>query len=299
MYALSILIPTYNNCCLPLVKALVEQAEAIADLTYEVLVAEDGSTDSPSLESNRPIGQLAHCRHIEREKNVGRAAIRNFLAREAQYEYVLFIDSHMSVVRSDYLMRYLALTRSSHALVYGGYTITRTPPEGKGNLRYAYELSCIDAQSAENRSRQPYQNFHTSNFMVRRDIILSHPLDERFKHYGYEDVLLGKALLLAGIHILHIDNPVGFDHFESNGRFMEKTDEALSALHTFRAELQGYSRLLALTDRLGRWHLTPLISGLYRLTGKAIRRRLSGSSPTPTLFKVYKLLRMASLHGTP
>ncbi len=294
MFSLSILIPTYNSPCLSLVEALARQAGAIADLRYEVIVAEDGSTDTTSLEVNRAIGQLAHCRHIERKVNVGRAAIRNFLAREAQYEYLLFIDSHMSVVRNDYLKRYIELTHPQETLLYGGYTITRTPSEGRGNLRYAYELSCLDNQSAEKRSRQPYSNFHTSNFLVRRDIFLSHPLDERFKHYGYEDVLWGKTIFLAGIPIHHIDNPLGFDHFESNTRFMEKTDEALSTLRTFSSELRGYSRLLNLTDRLSRWHLTPFLRFLYRLTGKAIRRNLIGASPSLTLFKVYKLLRMVS-----
>ena len=46
--SLSILIPTYNNECLELVRDLQAQASILSstnDLEYEILVADDGSTD--------------------------------------------------------------------------------------------------------------------------------------------------------------------------------------------------------------------------------------------------------------
>ncbi len=88
---LSILIPTYNNVCIELVRSLQAQASLLSspsesssessDFKYEILVADDGSTDKATIEGNRIINTLPHCRYMEREKNVGRAVIRNFLAK--------------------------------------------------------------------------------------------------------------------------------------------------------------------------------------------------------------------------
>ena len=120
-------------------------------------------------------------------------------------------------------------------------------------------------------------------------------LDARFKHYGYEDVLFGKTLKEAGIEVFHIDNPLGFQHFESNERFMDKTDEGLQTLWSFHEELRGYSRLLALVERLKRWHLAWIPRCLFRWTGKTLRNHLTGPHPTLLAFKVYRLGKMAEL----
>ena len=53
--ALSILIPTYNYCCLSLVESLHAQATAQDGLSFEILVADDGSTDAATVSANRAI----------------------------------------------------------------------------------------------------------------------------------------------------------------------------------------------------------------------------------------------------
>ena len=284
--SLSILIPTYNDVCVDLVSALSGQASSVDGLEYEILVADDGSTDKHCVEHNRAISRLPNCRYIERTMNVGRACIRNFLAREARFEKLLFIDSHMSVISPDYLKNYLLCYE--HLLAYGGYTIDTDNPQ-PGSLRYMYEKSCIASQDYRKRREQPYSNFHTSNFMISREVMLRYPLDERFRHYGYEDVLYGKTLKSAGIPIVHIDNALGFSRFESNKRFLEKTLEGLRTLYIFRQELSGYSRLLDLCGKFGRWKLSWLIRVIYLIIGGAVRRNLIGSHPSVLLFKVFRL----------
>ena len=290
---LSILIPTYNQVCVALVRSLQAQAEQESDLVYEILVGDDGSTDSAVLEANKSINTLPHCRYFIRDANIGRSAIRNYLAREASHDLLLFIDSHMSVVSNDYIARYLRCRY--HDLVYGGYSISKSTAKPKGNLRLSYELSCISQQRAEERALSPHAHFHTCNFMVHREVMLRHPLDERFTRYGYEDVLFGKTLKEAGVNIFHIDNPLGFNHFESNKRFMEKTDEGLQTLWDFHEELRGYSRLLTLAERLEQWHLAWLPRCFFRLAGKALHRHLTSSHPTLSAFKAYRLGKLCML----
>ena len=284
--ALSILIPTFNDLCVNLVDALRQQAEQ-ADIVYEILVADDGSTDADVIARNGEINQWEHCQYLRQARNIGRAAIRNFLANEAQYDWLLFIDSDMSMVRTDYLSQYL--TMSSAEVVDGGVCIGGDADAHKHNLRYCYEKAAEQEHTAERRQQNPYRDFHTANFLIRRDLMLTHPFDERFRRYGYEDVLFGKQLRADHIAITHIDNPMGFCTFESNPDFVAKTEEGLQTLSQFRDELRGYSRMLTFVEGI---HI-PLIVSLIRLThrlfGPLIRRNLCGNHPNLRLFGLYKL----------
>ena len=284
--ALSILIPTYNDLCVNLVEALRQQAEQ-ADIAYEILVADDGSTNEDVIRENSEISQWPHCQYLRQPENIGRAAIRNFLAKQARYDHLLFIDSDMSMVRTDYLANYLAM--SSAEVIDGGVCIGGDPDALKHNLRYRYEKAVEEEHTAECRQQNPYRDFHTANFLIRRDLMLTHPFDERFRYYGYEDVLFGKQLRADRIAITHIDNPMGFCTFESNPDFMAKTEEGLQTLSQFRDELRGYSRMLTFVEGI---HI-PLIVSLIRLThrlfGSFIRRNLCGHHPYLPLFSFYKL----------
>ena len=286
--SLSIQIPTYNNVCLELVKSLQAQAAALPDFEYEILVADDGSTDRLTIYENRKIRSLPYCRYIEREKNVGRAAIRNFLAEEALHPWLLFIDSNMQVIHPQYLTTYLQSEESD--VIYGGHQIKRNDEKYQHTLRYIFE--CIGTQNADYKQRQanPYGDFHTSNFMVRQDIMLQYPLDERFITYGYEDVLWGKTLQENQIKILHIDNTLGYDNFIGNMSFLYKTEESLRTLNQFKEELQGYSKVLDYALKMKRWHLYPFCQKLYPLLSLPIKARLTGNKPSIFWFNIYKLL---------
>lgn len=284
-YELSILIPTYNGTCLELVRSLSRQAEAVGELAYEIIVADDGSTDQACIEANRPIETLPHCLYIVRGVNGGRAVIRNFLARKARYDLLLFIDGDMSIVRHDFLTHYLQHAETE--VVYGGYCLGEVP-EGR-NLRYIYEKDAEAAHTAQQRRRQPYRDFHTCNFMVSREVMLKQPFDERFRHYGYEDVLWGKQLRQAGIAITHIDCPVGFYDFEDNPHFVAKTEEGLRTLYEFRSELRGYNGLLTVVNGIHLGIVRWAICLWHRLFGAVERRMLCGSRPCLTVFKLYKL----------
>ena len=164
MKHLSILIPTYNDPCLALVNTLQQQAEE-AGICYEIIVADDASTDDAVKQHNRQINLLPHCRVEERKENVGRAVIRN-------------VDSDMVVCRQDYLKCY-AHTDDNELVVDGGICVDNVQ---KDNLRALYEKSAEPRHTAALRQQSPYQHLHTANILIRRDIMLSHPFDARFRH---------------------------------------------------------------------------------------------------------------------
>lgn len=279
MRELSILIPTFNDPCSTLVRNLHQQAEALG-MTYEILVADDGSTQQKVLEENRSINALPHCQLIERGVNTGRASIRNFLTQQARYAWLLFIDSDMVVCRNDYLRKYASCEETS--IVDGGVVIGACKPS---NLRSLYEKAAESKHTPEERQLSPYRDFHTANFMIKRELMLHQSFDERFKSYGYEDVLFGKAMEKASVPILHIDNPMSFEIFEENEHFVSKTEEGLRTLYQFRHELQGYSRLL---DRVQKLPHTP-IRWWHRLFGAIERKNLTSRHPSLWVFNIYKM----------
>ncbi len=283
MRDISILIPSYNYVCTSLVSELRRQASQLA-IGYEIIVADDGSSDTACTEANSKIGTWPQCRFIRMEKNIGRAAIRNMLAREASLEWLLFLDCDMETGSSNFLHTYATYDTDKDVLD-GGIGIGGRQDMLHGNIRFLYEKKASARHSAEMRSLAPYKSFRTTNFMVRRSVMLANPFDERFLHYGYEDVLFGKHLQQNGIQICHIDNPTVLTDYESNEVFIAKTEEAMRTLYTFRDDLQGYSRLLDRALRLPQW---PFVVW-HCLFGRWERKNLTGSWPLLALFDIYKI----------
>lgn len=290
---LSILIPEYNTCCIKLVKSIQEQVSLINDLIYEIIVADDGSTNEKEWASNQSISNWSNCLFIRRDVNVGRAKIRNFLAQKAKYPWLLFIDCDMSIQNSDYISKYL---QSEGDVIYGGYLTDNNPNKHINNLRYIYEKKAERTHTYIERRKNPYQDFHTSNFLIKREIMIRIPFDERFEHYGYEDVVFGRQLKENGIRINHINNPVIFEDFEDNEHFIIKTEEGLQTLSAFSNDLKGYSTLIKITTFLQRYHLINIIRMIYKITQKRIRKSLIGNHPKTFFFSFYKLGYFISIH---
>ncbi len=286
--SISILIPVFNNDCTPLVADLVAQAERLVGVEWEVLVAEDGSTDEDCVAVNHTVRKWPHCRHIIRKENIGRSRIRNLLGVEARHEWLLFIDSHMRVGKEDFLTTYLRAEAAD--VVDGDYVVAADEERWGHSLRYRYEMACMSQHTPVARRQRPYAGFHTANFMIRRDLFLDNPFQESFSEYGYEDVLFGANLEKRGTDILHIDNPVEFRYFESNSRFLEKTEAAMRSLSDHQEILGRHSRLLAFYHRLRCFGLHKVAAALYRLRGQSWRQRLAeGTKVSLHIFNAYRL----------
>ncbi len=279
------MLPVYNNVCFGLVQQIQEQTATIRDLRYEVIVIEDGSTDVEYMKRNSSIIGLRDCRYIVLEENIGRAAVRNLLAQQAKYDWLLFLDSDV-LLQPFFLEKYLDDHEEEADVICGGVRVLGDELLLQHNLRFKYEYNAQPHHLFELRQAKPYHNFRTPNFCIKRDVMLSTMFDERFKGYGYEDVLFGKTLHEKNISILHIDNPVILHGFENNREYVEKVEDAMRTLHTFRNELRGYSPILDLVEKskwmwvMKLWHF---------MFGWLERMNLIGKSPSLTILKFYKL----------
>ena len=291
MASLSVLIPVYNCNAYRLVTDLLAQKGWAMWERWEIIVADDASTDGACREANQKIAALPHCRYLLLERNKGRAAIRNYLVSVATTDYVLLIDGDMTLVSADFIQNY---ARHSAQVVYGGYCAIAP---SKNNLRYRCEVAALARQGVSQRRKHPYWHFHTCNYFIQRALALQIPLEESYTGYGYEDVAYGKALQQAGIPVAHIDNPVGFCLFEDNATFLDKTDAALHTLCQHYEELTDYVALIGMHRKLRGLHVDTLAALGYRCFGKRLRARLCCHAPL-LLFQAYKLMYFSYLYST-
>lgn len=285
---LSILIPTYDQVCYRLVADLHQQAEALG-IDHEIIVADDGSRDQVKQIANHKINDLASCRYIRRTENAGRAAIRNYLTQQAKGEWLLFCDSDGAIPAgaTDFLGTYLAAAELGK-IICGGITHPATCPDPTRRLRWKYE------RAYESKHGHVSQEFRSFCFLIPRAAALAVPFDERYRHYGYEDVKFGRDLQAAGYEIIGIDCPMLNTDIEPSPIFLRKTEEALRTAHLFQEDLRNDVGLLRLHHKLR--FLSPLMRLSYWLLERPLRRHLSESTnPSISLFNLYKLLYFNSL----
>ncbi len=293
---LSILIPTYNDSCSELVTELMAQAQSIDGLSYEIIIGDDGSTDLSIVESNNKLAEFENCRFLRYEINRGRSAIRNSLADNAQYNWLLFIDGgHMRICRDNFLLKYLS-SNEDWQVVYGGYCLSTPSDSGNGsNLRYKFECRSKRNSNAELRNRTSFEDFHSSNFMLHKYAASQIRFDERFTKYGYEDVIMGRDMRNSNFEVHHIDNPTMFTGYEDNKAFLRKTIESLHTLKEFENELQDYSKLIKHAHLLKNTGMSILVKHLFSIRKEKWIENLEGSNPSLLIFNLFKLGYFLSL----
>lgn len=299
---LSILIPTYNHCPSALVAALSAQGEALAadgteDFAFEIIVADDGSTDRSVAEELRQLDTIAGCRTLLLPANVGRAAIRNRLAREARGGFLLFIDADAGVEDCGFVRKMWA-DRLRADVVCGRVGLAPRPGRPGHELRYAYEQAAERQRPACRRMADPYARLSSFCLMMRRGGWETVGFDERCTEYGYEDVLLGLALEAHDFSILHTDHTLVHLGLDTNAGFLRKTEAAARTL----AGLGGTARRVAaaarIYDRLQRLHLAWTLGVLPPLL-PLLRRQLMSRHPWLPLFHLYKLGNYVRALGEP
>ena len=297
IHEISILIPTRNEVCLPQVQTLQQLASSVQGLEYEIIVSDDASTNQEVIQQNSQINEIEHCKLLLRDECAGRAANRNFLAHEAKYNWLLFLDCNVKIPNKHFLSNYLET--DSADVVNGGIFAETDKSFSNKNLRYMYEKKIEPRHTAQQRQKNPYKSFRTSNFMVRRNVMLDHSLDETVPGYGYEDVLWGKTLCENNIRIEHIDNPVVMTHFEDNEKYVTKVEEAMRTLYALRDELSDYSPLLNTVNILQKKHLATLFKQFFKNNAQRLRKNLTGASPSIRWLNVYKLWYYLSISDEP
>ncbi|MBQ3188306.1 MAG: glycosyltransferase family 2 protein [Bacteroidaceae bacterium] len=282
---LSILIPTKDYNCCKLVESLHAQCEA-ASLTHEIIVGEDGSS-SQGLSMNAAIDDIPQCRRVIQATNIGRAAIRNLLAKEAKCKNIMFIDSDAVVEHHDIIAKYTAALQDNEVVCGGLYHATTLDNIGC-SLRYKYEKKADKLRSAAERAKNPYDKFSTFCFAIRRRIFQKIEFSDKISKYGHEDTLFGRELQRRGIAIKHIDAPLLHSGLESNSVYLEKVRTSIETLVLVENEIES-TPLLQCYRKLQKLHLATPMAHIWRHTQRLLCRNLLGKNPSLTILGIYKI----------
>jgi glycosyltransferase involved in cell wall biosynthesis len=202
----SIVIPTYNRqpilakCLYALEQQAFPSHSPIEG--YEVVVVDDGSTDSTLEWLSRHASDLPHVRLLQ-QAHQGPAAARNLGVEAALGDTIIFIDSDL-VVTDQFLQ--------AHA------TALQTGQQRIGSDRLFTYGSVINTCNFENPTSEPYKitdfsaaYFATGNVAIARHWLLEAGLfDVRFQLYGWEDLELGVRLKKLGLTLIKCPEAVGY-----------------------------------------------------------------------------------------
>lgn len=290
---LSILIPTFNYDCTKLVGDLdrqcraMKEAEDTKDFLYEIIVADDASTNRGLAEKNRRFVESIGMRFEALEINVGRAKIRNLLIDMAQYDYCILMDCDAAVCDDGFIRSYWD-NRDAAMVVCG--TLRNPPgPEPAGcELRYRYEHAADKSRELAEKRLHPYEQFSTFNFLCHRDVFNTVRFNEICTKYGYEDTFFGLMLKEKGISVVHIDNPLFHEGIDNNVHFLSKTEMALDTLRRLSGPFQPVAGAARVEKRLKRWKLAWAVRLVFPLLKGVIKKNLLGHSPSLFWFKIYK-----------
>ena len=289
---ISFLIPTYNFNCMMLIMNLFQQSvdlkkKTMGTFDFEIIVADDASPCQEFVQCYQSMTSSEGCRFISLPENYGRAKIRNFLAGEAQYPYLVFIDCDAEICTPDFVASYWQ-ARDQGDVVCGSLRNPKVCPNG-GELRYCYEKSAECQRTVAFRSAQPYTYFTTFNVLFHRSVFQKLRFDERCTEYGYEDALMGVMLEKYGYQIAHIDNPLIHNGIDASAVYLSKIETSLNVLYKLGEPLHSASALVILKRKLAAAGLLTVVRRVFSLFKHRVRKNLLGKHPSMFLLKFYKL----------
>ena len=124
---LSILIPTFNYDITALVAEVHKQSKS-CNIPFEILVFDDASENLEIRKINTAINGLKNTSYTILKSNIGRSAIRNKLAKSAQYSWLLFLDADVMPVNNHFVLNYLNSLSDSKPIIYGGLSYKEERP---------------------------------------------------------------------------------------------------------------------------------------------------------------------------
>lgn len=274
---LSILIPVYHYDVRTFVNDLQRQASALP-IEWEILVWDDASPP-PTPEQNQALADQAGVEFRILSENLGRANIRNAMAKAARYPYLLFLDGDGGLLSDQFLQTYVSALQEDTVL-YGGRVYASEAPRDFSLRLHWYYGKEREVSTHRQRQQQPYHGFMTNNFCIPKAVYQSIGLNEELRQYGHEDTLFGLELERREIPIRHLDNPVIHLGLEKAEPWLHKQELAIQNLRWLaEQESELSTRALSTWRWLKRWRIMSLLYPLFRLYEPAWKQHLASHYP--------------------
>ena len=293
---LSILIPTYNYNVYPLAKEIEKQALKI-NIVFELICIDDGSF-SPFNAENQNINTLTNCLFIENIKNIGRSANRQLLAKKAQYDWLLFVDSDVLPKHSSFISTFLEhISNTNFDAVFGGFAYHKNSYNPNSSLRYTFGKKREEVPAIE-REKKPYKVIISANMLIKKNIYLELVKTETQNLYGL-DYLLGSLLKQNNFKVKHIDNEVYHFGLDDNKEFLDKTKKAIESLSYLVKNKKIKSNQISILKAFNFIKMFGLKSVFGRVLlskNKKIETNLLSKEPNLLLLDLYKLGYLCRIH---
>lgn len=280
---LSVVIPTYNRAGVLRRSLRALFAQHGVDVPWEIIVVDDGSTDStPDVVGDLAGESPVPLRYV-RQPNRGPAAARNYGIRLAEGRLVFMTDS--DVLATPALLRAHLEEHNHHPdSAVGVLGLVRWAPNlqvtpfmrwwEEARFRFNRLLDEIEAIN--------HTYFYTCNVSVKRFFLLEHGLfDERFPSAAYEDTELANRLKEHGFRLVFAPDALAYhDHptdFAHACRQMESIGRS-APLYQARTGHSGLPKV---------WHWvsrTPLASGPAAMLLRPLAERLQNHAVAPLIF---------------
>ena len=288
---ISILIPVFNFETVPLVNELSRQLDDLG-IDGEILVFDDFSTPS-FRKKNNPLIDVNHVVYKELDKNHGRTSIRQLLASQAHYEWLLFLDCDSRILRGDFLKRYLSAFSQNFDVCVGGRSYPPGPVDCSKKLHWKYGTIRESLKGDKTA-------FQSNNFCIKKEVFQQIQFPAFLKEYGHEDTWIGIELERSGKSIKYIDNAVEHIQIENTENFLNKTEEALRNLLQLKnvaskKTIAKHVSLFKAYSFINSAHLefvVDFISGIFK---SRIVQNLNSCNPSLLFFDFYRLHRLIQI----
>jgi glycosyltransferase involved in cell wall biosynthesis len=287
---ISVLIPVYNYNISDLVSEIHKQLEK-TDTPFEILCYDDCSNNIKFQENNNKINTFSHCEYSILPKNIGRSAIRNKLAKDAKFDWCLFLDADVMPKNDDFISSYLKSILAKSEVIYGGILYQEERIDHTHLLRWIYGKK-REALPVDDRKKNPYLSFLTLNFLIHKTVFNKVSFNENIPNLRHEDTLFSFNLRESKVKIEHIENPAYHLGIEDSKTFLKKSMDSVKAIDLFiNQDLlpANYTRISRIYSKIKNNGVSKLLSFLYVKFDRVFKKNLLGNKPSLLIFDVYRL----------
>jgi GT2 family glycosyltransferase len=231
-YPLAVVIPTYNRC--EALKLCLEHLEAQVRKDFEVVIVDDGSTDSTAGWVREYQQRTPLSLRYFRQQNSGPARARNFAVSVIEASITLLIgDDIFPTPQFTALHMQLHEERPEESVAGLGLTVWDEHHQHVTRFMRWLDMQGLQFHYGEllEGAKPDWKHFYTSNLSLKTSLLRAFPFDESFPYAAMEDIEAGcRVEVEHGLEMVFLREAVAYHlhpmSFAQACRRMEKVGES-------------------------------------------------------------------------
>ncbi|MEX2055239.1 MAG: glycosyltransferase family 2 protein [Candidatus Andersenbacteria bacterium] len=236
---LSVVIPTFNSkSSLPAVIAALGSQQLVPGWQYELVISDDGSTDQTLATipaTLPPPWQLTVITHA----HTGGAAARNRGIQAARGSVILLLGGDIilrpGAIRAHVDFHASQSTTTAAALGFVQWDPRLRPSPFMEWMTHGGQQNNYDKLLGK-RTASPEHFLYGSHVSLKKELLLQYPFSDRFRHYGWEDLDLGRRLVSAKVQLTVLHEARGLHaHYYSVPAILRRQQHVGRGILTYQA----------------------------------------------------------------